>query len=280
VAAEDRGDDLAGTATHLLGFLLVEHHGPWGTSAPRDSRMPEEVKRHLALHRSIKVLLARRHLRAHRGSTFRVFLAIPRQGLLLEGSFEDPRELLEVDLDGIVEGRLPDWRPVPGPIVGVCTHGRHDACCAERGRPVAAALCAAYPEETWEVSHVGGDRFGANVVVLPEGLYYGRIEPATAPALVAGHLDGHLDLAHLRGRTTLPMPLQHAEIALRRHLGEHRIGAVTLVRRSGSTGVFAHLGHEWEVEVERTEAGPALLTCAAERLSAVPHFRVVSLREI
>ena len=63
----------------------------------------------------------------------------------------------------------------------VCTHGRHDACCAERGRPVAAALAAAHPEQTWEVSHIGGDRFAANVLVLPDGLYYGRVSAADAP---------------------------------------------------------------------------------------------------
>src|SRR4029453_5830608 len=61
--------------------------------------------------------------------------------------------------------------------------GRHGACCAERGRPVAAALAQAHPEETWEVSHIGGDRFAGNLLVLPNGLYYGRLDPG--PALAA-----------------------------------------------------------------------------------------------
>jgi (2Fe-2S) ferredoxin len=280
LAAEDRADELAGTATHLVGFLLVEHHGPWGRSAPADSRLPDEVKQHLRLHPSIKVLMVRRHLRAHRGTTYRVLLALPRRAPLLASSFEDPRELLDLDLDGIIEGRLPDWEPHPGPVFGVCTHGRHDACCAERGRPVAEALCAAYPEETWEVSHMGGDRFSANVVVLPEGLYYGRVDPQTAPALAATHLDGRLDLDHLRGRTTLPMALQYAEVALRRHLDEDRLDAVRLVRREGLTGVFRHEGTDWEVVVRRRQADPARLTCGVERLSPVPVHEVASLRRL
>ena len=226
------------------------------------------------------MLLARRHHRAHRGSTYRVFVAIPRRRLLLASTFEDPRELLAVDLDGIVEGRLPDWAPVDGRLFGVCTHGRHDVCCAERGRPVAATLGAAYPEETWEVSHVGGDRFGANMVVLPEGLYYGRVEPETCKAIAERTLQGRLDLDHLRGRTTYPMAVQHAEVALRRHLDEDRLDAVRLRHRSGDTCVFTHEDTEWEVVVRRSEGEPARLTCGAERLNPVPVHEVVSLRPL
>ena len=67
-----------------------------------------------------------------------------------------------------------------GPILLVCTHGVHDTCCALRGRPVAAALAARWPGQVWECSHVGGDRFAPNVVVLPDGFYYGNLDPETA----------------------------------------------------------------------------------------------------
>jgi hypothetical protein len=259
----------------------VEHHGPWGASAPRDSRLPEEVRRHLVLHRSVKVLMARRHHRAHRGSQYRLFLAVPRQRLLLTRTFEDPRELLEVDTDAISAGRYPDdWTRVEGPLFGVCTHGRHDVCCAERGRPVASALSASHPAETWEVSHIGGDRFSANMVVLPDGLYYGRMDPGSATEVAELHAQGRLDLARLRGRSTYPMPVQYAEIAVRRHLGEDRLDALPLVRREGDTCVFAHEGGAWEVTVRRTEPEAARLTCGAERLSPLPVFETVSLRQI
>ena len=228
--------------------------------------------------------MARRHHRAHRGETHRVLLAVPRRRLLLAGTYADPRELLDVDLDGIVEGRLPDWPEIPGPLFGVCTHGRHDVCCAERGRPVAASLTAAYPTETWEVSHVGGDRFSANMVVLPDGLYYGRLDPASAVTVAGLHHEGRLDPELLRGRSTLPMSVQYAEIALRRHLGEDRLDAVRLRRRDGETSVFTHDGPaggaDWAVRVRRVLAEPARLTCGVERLSPVPVHEVVDLRQI
>ena len=275
-----RSDELAGTATHLNAFLVVEHHGPWGASAPRDSRLPHDVKQHLQLHRSIKVLMARRHHRAHRDDTYRVFLAVPRKRLLLMSTFTDPLELLAVDLDGIVEGRYPDWAQVDGPMYCVCTHGRHDACCAERGRPVAAALTASHPAETWEVSHIGGDRFAGNVLVLPEGLYYGHVDPDVAESLVTLHTEGRLDLDRLRGRSSYPMPVQYAEVALRRHLGEDRLDALRLRRREGNTAVFAHEGKEWAGTVEKHLSEPAQLTCAVQKLSPIPVHKVVSLQPL
>ena len=95
--------------------------------------------------------------------------AFPLRRLLLTSTFETLEDLAQIDLDAVSRGEAPDWPRLDGPLFGVCTHGRHDACCAERGRPVAAALTASHPDETWEISHMGGDRFAANMVVLPGG---------------------------------------------------------------------------------------------------------------
>jgi hypothetical protein len=258
----------------------VEHHGPWGVSAPKDSRLPDSVKAHLATHQNIKVLLARRHHRAHRGPQFHAFLAFPARRVLLTTTFDDPEELTRIDLDAISRGERPDWTPIPGPLFGVCTHGRHDACCAERGRPVAAALSASHPAETWEISHMGGDRFAANMVVLPEGLYYGRMEPGTASQVAFLHEQGRVDIERLRGRSSQPMSVQYAEIALRRHLEEDRLDAIRLTRRHGPTSVFTREGVEWAVTVRKTTRGEAQMTCSLERLSPVPVFEVLSIREV
>ena len=74
----------------------------------------------------------------------------------------------------------------------VCTHARHDQCCAVRGRPVAQALARAFPDETWESSHLGGDRFAATMILLPHGLYYGRVPTADAAAIVERYLQGEI----------------------------------------------------------------------------------------
>ncbi len=281
-AALERGDALSGSATHVAAFLVVEHHGPWGTAVLRDSRLDPDVRRHLSVTGAVRVLLARRHHRAHRGSTYAVFVCFPHEQRLLRHEVGDHRELLDLDVAALARGDAPaGWQPEPGPLYGVCTHGRHDACCAERGRPVAAALTAARPEQTWEVSHVGGDRFAANLLVLPEGLCYGQVTADEAPALAQRHDDGRLDLDRLRGRASRPMHVQHAEIALRRHLGEDRRDAVRVVRRDGAVTVFAHGADTWSVGVERRLTDvEGQLTCGAAGVGRVPVFEVVSLERV
>ncbi|MFG1906859.1 sucrase ferredoxin [Kribbella sp. NPDC048928] len=97
------------------------------------------------------------------------------------------------------------------PVYLVCTHGRHDACCAVRGRPVAAALASAHPERTWECSHIGGDRFAANVVVLPHGLFYGHVPPTRALELARQYDQGVVVPDLLRGSGAFVPPVQAAQ---------------------------------------------------------------------
>jgi hypothetical protein len=127
---------------------------------------------------------------------------------------------------------------------------------------------------------MGGDRFAGNMVVLPEGLYYGRMDPESAGEVAALHEQGRLDLTRLRGRSSYPMQVQYAEIALRRHLGEDRLDAVRLVRRQGWTSVFLHDDTEWSVTVRRVTREPARLTCGVERMSPLPVHEVVLIEQI
>ncbi|GAB2865678.1 sucrase ferredoxin [Nocardioides pacificus] len=282
-----RDEDLAGTASTVRAFLLVEVPGPWGVDALRDCRLPEDVRTGLGRRAGgagVRVLLIRRPGRPAPTSGHRVF-AVHADAVdpwIETTVVGDPAELLTLDLDALAAGRSPGLTPYDASVLAVCTHGRHDVCCAERGRPVAAALAQAHPEETWEVSHIGGDRFAANMVVLPHGLYYGRLDERSALAIAGGHLAGELDLDHLRGRSGLPMPVQAAEIALRRRLGVTRDADVRRLRSRRTdqvtTADFALAGGEWTVEVRTTPGDkPRRLTCGATRDNPVPRHDVLTV---
>ncbi len=102
----------------------------------------------------------------------------------------------------------------------MCTNGRHDPCCANLGRPVARALQqGSAADSVWECSHFGGDRFAGNLVCLPHGLYFGRLDPHHAQDVVDGYERGAIDLEHYRGRAGEPFAAQAAEYFLRRHEG-------------------------------------------------------------
>ena len=139
---------------------------------------------------------------------------------LYHGEVSDPREYLELALDGS------DGESSTDPLVAVCAHGKHDQCCAVRGRAAAAAIAAKYPELTWECSHLGGDRFAATMLVLPEGLCYGRVDSTDSADLIRLYLDGRLDNGFLRGRTSLPHAVQAAQYFAREAYGDDRIDAL------------------------------------------------------
>lgn len=279
----ERGDPLAGTASPAKAFLLLEDAGPWGVKALRDARLPDglghEILRRCAEAR-VRPLLIRRqdpgHFRARAtGSAVpthrRVFAAYvhPRDGFVETSSVGDPRAVLDLDLLGLRAGRSVGLDPEPGPVFAVCTQGRHDVCCAERGRPVAAVLAAVEPEATWQASHLGGDRFAANLLVLDGGLCYGRLDPETVVSVAETHRARRVDLDHLRGRAFWPMPVQAAEIALRTELGLLGLDGVELrTRRRESdtwTSTFAAASRRWEVVVRARRSAPVRLTCHADR---------------
>lgn len=281
-ASRERGDLPGGTASTVRAFLLLEHPGPWGVEALRDARLPDglgEALARKARDARVRPLLVRRPAGRRERSTA-VFAAscLPTGTRLESGVLSDPREVLDLDLAGLRGGSTSGLAPHEGNVLAVCTHGRHDACCAERGRPVAAALALAHPEETWEVSHIGGDRYAGNLLVLPDGLYYGQLGPAAALEVAGAHARGHLELDHLRGRTAYPMPVQAAEIAVRRTLGETRRDAVRWLRQSvdGPMTVadFDVAGELWTVRVRTSQGPPALLTCRATRDNPTPEHRI------
>jgi hypothetical protein len=196
-------------------------------------------------------------------------------------------DVRDLDLAALGAGRSLGLEPEDAPVLAVCTHGRHDACCAELGRPVALELASGpHAAAVWEASHVGGDRFAGNLVVLPRGLYYGGLDPASAREVAAATARGEVLLEHLRGRSDLPMAVQVADIAVRR---EHALVAFDDVRPGAvrvdqdlTTARFAVTGRgEVEVVVRRVAGADAhQLTCSARRASAIPGHEVVEVRPV
>lgn len=71
--------------------------------------------------------------------------------------------------------------------IAVCTHGNIDVACARFGYPIYKQLREEYAGETlrvWRCSHFGGHQFAPTLVDLPEGRYWGHIEPDILDLLV------------------------------------------------------------------------------------------------
>lgn len=283
-SSRSREEPLTATASRVSRWLLVEHRGAWGPQAVPSSRLPAAVARslaQLAAAAQARLLMIRRPAGVAGGAGRTVFAVDSRPGH--EGvrtrQVDRDAELAQLSFDGA------GWQPYEGPLYLVCTHGRHDRCCALRGRPVAQALSRRHPERTWEASHVGGDRFAANLVVLPEGLYVGRVAAEEVVALVDGLAEGRLPAGQVRGRSSLPLPTQAAQQFAREALG--RWGAAELLpvaqEGAGTDCWRVRLAQpEVEVVVRFDRAGDGerhLLTCGAQERKTPPLFRQVSLTQ-
>lgn len=283
-SARRRGDPLVGTAAPATRWLLVEHPGGWAPAALDSEGIASTVAARLhqaALAVGGRVVLVRRPVErgagARRGA-IRRWGVVDVDGRQQWGTWRESDDLL-VALSVLLDGPTPlVGRPSgpatatsPPPLLLVCTHGRHDVCCAVRGRPVALALAARWPDQTWECTHIGGDRFAANVLVVPDGTVYGGLDAQSAVGVIGEHLLGTVDTEHLRGFSAHPPPVQAALAAV---LRAHGPGAVSDVR----PGEVVTTGDDWRVEVlgsgvvpvrsevtvRRTRQAPARLTCRAE----------------
>jgi (2Fe-2S) ferredoxin len=167
-------------------------------------------------------------------------------------------------------------------VVVVCAHGRHDECCAVRGRRVAADLAERYPEQTWECSHMGGDRFAATMLLFPHGLNYGRVDHADAPRIVDEYLAGRIVPSHFRGRSSLSRQEQAAQHAAVETTGDTGIAAhVPLATSVTSDGWRVELGAQpGSVTVDLVEriGDPLFTMCTATVPVRVRHLEATSVR--
>jgi len=192
-------------------------------------------------------------------------------------------DALELDLDALGRGERLGLEPHEHALFLVCTHGRRDVCCAERGRPLAESLSRAYPDETWESTHVGGDRFAGNLLAFPHGLYFGRVRPEEGAEVAKAYLDGRLTLEHLRGRSCYPFAIQAGEIALRQREGLDGIDDVVPehTERDGDvlTATFSTPAGRRTVTLAVDASEPRFLTCQSLREEAAPAYRLVSIEQ-
>lgn len=280
------------TASSARRLLLIEIPGPWGASGLSATRLPAEISQPLARTldaKGVRVQLLRRPGQhavrlnpmtvAEEGYAWA--LADPEVGVVRWGRWHDPAELAAIDVDERLD---PAVHATTGPqrLALVCTHAKHDVCCAVRGRPVVTAVAASLDRDAWETSHLGGDRFAANLLLLPEGEVFGSLDERSAVE-VARRLDaGHLTLSSYRGRIGR-QPLEQAAVHLAAvALDDDRLGAVRVSgtpRREGDLWAVpvVHDGHGYVIRLVESWSEPELLTCSALVTKPARRFAVASL---
>ncbi|MGI5327752.1 sucrase ferredoxin [Actinomadura nitritigenes] len=230
---------LASATAKARSWLLIEHPGPWPERVA-DLAGPDPVAEAVrtAQAAGVRPQLIRRPGRRRATPPIQVYagFSYAREAWIEGRELADPRELAELDLHALASGRSPGLgERQTDPVLLVCAHGRHNACCARTGAPLARSLAGRFDRLVWETTHVGGDRFAANLVCLPHGLYYGDLGETQAVAAIDAYLRGEVVLDRLRGRAGRPEPAQAAEHFVRAHTGRLELDTVTVESVTGTS---------------------------------------------
>ena len=276
-------ESLAATASRIDRWLLVEYRGLWDRDVLGGSLLSASLKEHLrdqlAKLGHARLLFMKqpsRRVRARR--MLYIGSSRPGEESLYALEFERHDDLLEYDFaSALLDGGTPGV-PVEHPVFIVCTHGKRDRCCAKYGRPLYDGLKGKIdPDWVWQSTHVGGDRFAGNVVVLPEGLYFGRVGEADLDPLLDSYFDGRIYLDLYRGRSAYTFAVQAAERAVREAEGLTGIDDISLERvERGGDGWTVTLraqgvSRKVDVAVELADE-PVYLTCGSVTPQRPRHY--------
>jgi hypothetical protein len=294
-AAESSASDepLAATASRIDHWILLEYRGLWERDVLGGSRFSPELKAHLReqlriLTNARLLFLKKPERRAYGRRQLYFGSSRPGEERFFQLEVDHQEDLRGFNFVSALSGADTPGLPVDHPLLVVCTHGKRDRCCAKYGQPLYDALRRETETgHVWQSTHVGGDRFAGNVVVLPQGLYYGRVGPGDVGRLLAAHAAGRVDLDRYRGRSAYSFPLQAAEQAIREAeglvgiddlalAGSERTGAAAWrVRFRAADGV----AHEADVCEEAAEE-PVFLTCGAEEPKRALRYTVTKLSRL
>lgn len=248
-------EPLAGTAVEGVDrWLLLEVTDPWAPKALQtpalSARVREKLNAWLETPRS-RLQLIRRPGRTGKRPLFVATVGGGRGSRVELDAYDD---LVNVDLD-----TLPS-EPI-APVTLVCAHGRRDRCCAQYGAAVYRALVNE-GVEAWQTSHLGGHRFAACVLSLPDGHMYGRVRREHAADFARRWQARELaDLGLLRGRCALTRPEQAAEVFLRQRTADQAMHSIERLDTRED-------GDKWHVRFG-TPSGDVTVRVRKEQLEAV-----------
>ena len=209
---------MAGTSDHVDVWLMLEDIPSWKAKVIEDNQLSEPTARWLDA--CIKELTARglrvrpqfiRQPEFDR-STTKLIVATSAGSWEFEGQGYDYLHSLQAY--DLIDNPSEHAKPIRQANYFVCMNGQRDICCARFGRPVYTALREQLGDRVWQVSHLGGHRFAPNVLCLPQGGMYGRVQPDSVAEFIRLVEASSLDFEHLRGQSWYAKPIQAAEIFL------------------------------------------------------------------
>lgn len=275
---------LPGTASNYASFILVEYNEPFPSKvahAKLDDEWREKMNK-LAKKKKGKLVLIR-NTSTNTKERKIIFVDCLRKRYCVYVSAFD--EYTDCDLESYINDEKTEWKTDDFFIV--CTNGKKDKCCAKFGFPVYKFMEGVVNTgDVWECTHIGGDRFAANLVYLPYGIYYGRVTVEDIPDIVDACTDNKIHENNYRGISRLSFLKQSVEYYLRKKCNDMNIHfPVRFISQKRDNEDFLFQTEtpygRYEVSVTRQVIlYPHLLTCTSKKRENVIKYLLNYIKEI
>lgn len=274
-----QSEPLFATASYCAAFLLVRHPCPFPEKIKDAFLPPQWIKRvsDFARRKNAKLILIREtdHIPLPEVIFVDHFNHRYKRMVVAEADFEF------FDFAAAISSTELPWEY--DPFLLVCTNGKKDKCCSVKGFPLYLHLLEQSPYHVFQCSHVGGDRFAANVLLMPFGIYYGRLVSAETEKLVRSINQREILLNNYRGSAHLNFKKQAVEFFLRRELDYLKIESrfmITGLRHNASlteaSGIFND--HYFELTMDVYEDGyQNFLTCKSATMESNKKYTLLDI---
>ena len=281
-----------GTASVGAVWFLLEYPHGWGAHALRDSALSDGVKKFFtdalsSIKHSRLLFIKTDRARRDQAMNFFVVRCRERGAYAVRLRLEDYEQARELDLASIARAEnLRDGVFTREPLYLVCTHGRRDKCCAKFGFLVYNAMRGFAGDAVWQSSHVGGDRFAANILCFPHGLFYAHADEEAARRVVAEYRERRVVNEKFRGRACYSHVLQAAEVFVRAESGVAGVEDLRFVssERAGAASWRVKFSEAARARVHEARVRRHMsdfrnpITCHSAEASHVPQFRLEDYR--
>jgi hypothetical protein len=257
-------EDIIGSGTNYQTYILIERHDPWASEAFESKHVPQNLRDLVAeiskTNRSIRFLLISSTQLEITTST--KVLIYERKGELLSNGYT--RKEFEVENIEQVASLVRQY--LNGEVINceiqtnhlrdilVCTHGRHDKCCAKYGNPFYFQAVATISNleldnvRIWKASHFGGHRFAPTIIDFPDGRYYGVLDRDSFKSILTRTGDIKVLNKVYRGWGILPTSIQAMERELILRYGwdwfNYKVAGKIIQQNSDSSVIQAEITFE------------------------------------
>lgn len=275
---------LAGTASNYASFILVEYNEPFPAKVTYSKLESEWLNKMntLAKAKKGKLVLIRNTQSSNRNRKI-LFVDCIRKRYC--SYISDFNKYTDFDLETYIADEKTNWQ-TEGFFI-VCTNGKKDKCCAKFGFPVYKFFEGMLNDcDVWECTHIGGDRFAANAVYLPYGIYYGRVTVEDVPNIINACEQNKIYENNYRGVSHLSFLKQSIEYYLRQFTNDMSIDfALKFLQQKNINNdyiFYTETKHgNYEISVSKQVLlYPHLLTCTSKKRENVVKYLLNYIKEI